>query len=85
MIMCAECRSTLKNDYLTPFPVKDVTELLTGIETPEPARLDFTVTYHDPCHLMNGQGIRNQPRDLLTRVAGNLLRCHHIAMGQAEG
>lgn len=28
------------------------------------------VTYHDPCHLARGQGIRNEPRDLL-RLAGD--------------
>ncbi len=29
------------------------------------------VTYHDPCHLARGQGVRSQPRDLVTRVAGH--------------
>ena len=28
------------------------------------------VTYHDPCHLARGQGVRAQPRELISRVAG---------------
>ena len=28
------------------------------------------VTYQDPCHLVHGQGIRNQPRQLLKAIPG---------------
>jgi glycolate oxidase iron-sulfur subunit len=28
------------------------------------------VTYQDPCHLLHGQGIRRQPRELLRRIPG---------------
>jgi len=28
------------------------------------------VTYQDPCHLVHGQGIRRQPRELLRRIPG---------------
>jgi glycolate oxidase iron-sulfur subunit len=28
------------------------------------------VTYQDPCHLVHGQGIRNQPRQLLRAIPG---------------
>lgn len=69
MTMCAGCGSTLKHDYKTPFTVKDVTQVLTELDIPEPARLDYTVTYHDPCHLKNGQGITKEPRELLSKVA----------------
>ena len=85
MTMCAGCGSTLKHDYSTPFTVKDVTEVLTGIDLPEPARLDCTVTYHDPCHLMSGQGIRDQPRDLLTRVAGKFIEMPAQCCGSGGG
>jgi glycolate oxidase iron-sulfur subunit len=27
--------------------------------------VDTTFTYHDPCHLVRGQSIKKQPRDLL--------------------
>jgi glycolate oxidase iron-sulfur subunit len=30
----------------------------------------MTVTYHDPCHVVHGQKIRRQPRDLLAQVPG---------------
>jgi len=52
--------------------VRDVTEWLDAIWSPDlklshpPAR----VTYHDPCHLANVQGVRQQPRSLLARVQG---------------
>lgn len=32
--------------------------------------LPLKVTYHDPCHIAHGQGIRNEPRDLLKLVPG---------------
>ncbi|MDD4775326.1 MAG: (Fe-S)-binding protein [Syntrophomonas sp.] len=28
------------------------------------------VTYHDPCHLANAQGIKDEPRELLRRIPG---------------
>ncbi len=28
------------------------------------------VTYHDPCHLANAQGIKTQPREILKRIPG---------------
>lgn len=28
------------------------------------------VTYHDPCHLANAQGIKSEPRELLRRIPG---------------
>jgi fumarate reductase (CoM/CoB) subunit B len=68
MTMCAGCGSTLKNDYDTPFEVKDITEILTEYGIEPPATLDLTATYHDPCHLLRGQGISEQPRILLRQV-----------------
>jgi fumarate reductase (CoM/CoB) subunit B len=67
--MCAGCGSTLKNDYRTPFVVKDINELLCEIGIEEPARLPTRVAYHDPCHLLRGQGIERQPRELIRKVA----------------
>ena len=28
----------------------------------------MTVTYHDPCHVVHGQKIRRQPRELLAQI-----------------
>ncbi|HVN73660.1 MAG TPA: fumarate reductase (CoM/CoB) subunit TfrB [Methanoregula sp.] len=66
--MCAGCGSTLKNDYRTPFAVMDISELLTKYGIEPPARLPVKATYHDPCHLMRGQGITEQPRELIRQV-----------------
>ncbi|MDK2862291.1 MAG: fumarate reductase (CoM/CoB) subunit [Methanomicrobiaceae archaeon] len=68
MTICAGCGATLKNDYETPFVVKDVTEVLTEYGIEPPAKLDVRATYHDPCHLLRGQGIREQPRELLRQA-----------------
>jgi len=67
--ICAGCGTTLKNDYDTPFEVLDITQLLVrqGIESP--ARLPVRVTYHDPCHLLRGQGVREEPRELIRQAA----------------
>jgi len=68
LTMCAGCGTRLKNDYVTPFKVIDINELLVqyGIEAPE--KLPIKATYHDPCHLLRGQGIRDEPRELIRQV-----------------
>jgi glycolate oxidase iron-sulfur subunit len=49
--------------------VRDVHELLYQADLPAPKRDDsLTITYHDACHLVHGQGIRVQPRALLQRL-----------------
>lgn len=65
MTMCAGCGATLKHDYETPFEVKDVSEILTETGLPPLTKVPVTATYHDPCHLMNGQQITEQPREIL--------------------
>jgi fumarate reductase (CoM/CoB) subunit B len=84
MTMCAGCGSTLKNDYKTPFVVMDINEVLTkyGIEPPE--RLPVRVTYHDPCHLLRGQGIYDQPRQLIRQVA-DLIDMPSVCCGSGGG
>lgn len=50
---------------------RDVTELLAAAPSVAPRHpLDITVAYHDACHLCHGQGIREQPRDLLREIPG---------------
>jgi glycolate oxidase iron-sulfur subunit len=81
---CATCGSSLKEypHWLEGDPtyaerarqfaakVRDISEYLAeiGIRPPE-GRVEARVTYHDPCHLCRGQGIRSQPREML-RAAG---------------
>jgi glycolate dehydrogenase iron-sulfur subunit len=51
--------------------VKDVSEFLASIDLVEPTHsVPIRVTYQDACHLVHGQGIRNQPRKLLRMVPG---------------
>ena len=54
--------------------VRDVTEYLAEVGLTEPKRrLKTRVTYSDPCHLAHGQGIRKQPRQLLTAIGAQLV------------
>ena len=76
---CASCSAALKHDVrellgAEPFdvPVYDINEFLCGIigiEKPVNP-VEMTVTYHDPCHLARGQGIRSEPRELIKSVPG---------------
>jgi len=84
LTMCAGCGSTLKNDYRTPFEVLDLNEILTKYGIEPPARLPVKATYHDPCHLLRGQGIRDQPRDLIRQVV-DLVEMPSICCGSGGG
>jgi glycolate oxidase iron-sulfur subunit len=51
--------------------VRDVSELLATEPLRGPLRpVARTVTYHDPCHIVHGQKIRQEPRILLGQVPG---------------
>lgn len=51
--------------------VQDVAEFLAREPLRGPlALVPMTVTYHDPCHVIHGQKIRNQPRQLLGQIPG---------------
>jgi glycolate oxidase iron-sulfur subunit len=50
--------------------VRDVNEYLAEVAGERLGRLDLHATYQDACHLAHAQGIRKQPRDLLSRVHG---------------
>ncbi len=55
--------------------VRDVSELLVElgpVATRHP--LPVTIAYHDACHLAHAQGVRAQPRALLTAIPGLQLR-----------
>ncbi len=73
---CASCTSFLKDypellgDAARPLAakVRDFTELAAGFDLPLKST-GASVTFHDPCHLVRGQGITAQPRELLRRAA----------------
>jgi glycolate oxidase iron-sulfur subunit len=81
---CATCGSSLKEyaHWLADDPdyaerakqfaarVRDISEFLVEIGIRPPGgKASGRVTYHDPCHLVRAQGVREQPREML-RAAG---------------
>jgi glycolate oxidase iron-sulfur subunit len=51
--------------------VQDIAEFLARAPLRGPLRpVPMTVTYHDPCHVVHGQKIRKEPRQLLAQVPG---------------
>ena len=51
--------------------VRDISEFLAAIELVPPANpVPLKVAYQDACHLAHGQGIRLQPRKLLSQIPG---------------
>ena len=81
---CASCSSTLKHTsgYFQDDPewkvssemfskkIMDITEYLIKIGYTPKYKRDVKLTFHEPCHLGRGQGLRSQPRDFL-KAAGN--------------
>lgn len=69
---CASGGLTLKRHFEgEPYEVLDLSELLVreGFEAPR-GELPLKVTYHDPCHLARGQGVREEPREILRSIPG---------------
>lgn len=52
--------------------VMDINDFLINILDMKPPKLahEAKMTYHDPCHLAKGLGIREEPRQLLRRIPG---------------
>jgi glycolate oxidase iron-sulfur subunit len=60
--------------------VRDVSEFLDEYGLREPSgRLDASVCYDDPCHLVHAQGVAAAPRRLLERIPGLRLKTHDDA------
>ncbi|HEX9916183.1 MAG TPA: (Fe-S)-binding protein [candidate division Zixibacteria bacterium] len=79
VVNCASCGLTLKKEYKEllgvdfDIPVYDINEfLIDKIEMKKDFKkeLNYTVVYHDPCHLNRGQGIKSQPRKILKMLPG---------------
>jgi fumarate reductase (CoM/CoB) subunit B len=72
--VCAGCGSTLKNDYPkfgVDMNVMDISEFLVDkLNTKDMKPVNMRVTYHDPCHLVRGQGISKEPREILNKIKG---------------
>ncbi|MDE0214301.1 MAG: (Fe-S)-binding protein, partial [Deltaproteobacteria bacterium] len=51
--------------------VRDVAEFLHALPDFAPrTSVNVKVAYHDACHLLNGQGVEAQPRELLKNIPG---------------
>jgi glycolate oxidase iron-sulfur subunit len=51
--------------------VRDISEFLSELGlVPPPGELPLRVVYHDACHLVHAQRIREQPRQLLSQIPG---------------
>ncbi|MDI9437583.1 MAG: succinate dehydrogenase/fumarate reductase iron-sulfur subunit [Euryarchaeota archaeon] len=72
--VCAGCGATLKNDYPqygVKLNVVDISEFLANrLDTSKMKPLNLRVTYHDPCHLVRGQKIKYEPREILRKIPG---------------
>lgn len=80
---CASCSGTLKHvgAYLVSDPewkdraaafsakVMDLAEYLVKVGYTPRQKTAAKITYHDPCHLVRGQGIKKEPRQLLSAAA----------------
>jgi len=62
--------------------VRDVSEFLdaAGLRPPE-GRIESTVCYDDPCHLVHGQKVDAAPRRLLAQIPGIELQAHDDPAG----
>ncbi len=84
VVDCATCGSTLKEypELLKGHPEEkearelaqktyDISEFLVkkGFKVGNTTN-SVTVTYHDPCHLKNAQGVRDEPREILKALPG---------------
>ena len=72
--ICAGCGATLKNDYPKygfDANIMDVSEfLLDKLDTSKMKKINKTVTWHDPCHLIRGQNVSEQPRKIIEMIPG---------------
>lgn len=61
--------------------VRDISEFLTREPLRGPLRpVAMTCTYHDPCHVVHGQKIRREPRQLLAQIPGLRL----VELGESD-
>ncbi|MCK8826188.1 (Fe-S)-binding protein [Natroniella acetigena] len=77
---CASCGSTLKEEYEEwldddsfSSKVYDISEYLVDVidfDREDLGKLRRKVTYHDPCHLVRGMKVSEQPREIMKSIPG---------------
>lgn len=84
VVSCSSCGMSLKKEikvFIDDSPelqeftnkVYDINEFIEEHIEVKPdhlGRLPYKVTYHDPCHMVRGQGVKDQPRNLLKMIPG---------------
>lgn len=84
VVSCSSCGMALKKEIkifidesseLQRFTEKvfDINEFIEkniDIKPEDLGELPYSVTYHDPCHMVRGQGISEQPRHLIKMIPG---------------
>ena len=85
VVACAGCGKTLREDHRPlieerrgeppKFKVYDLAEYMLDVIgkeniIPPKGRIDLKITYHEPCHLGRGQGVVDQPIELLKMIPG---------------
>ena len=84
VVACSSCGMSLKKEikvFIEDSPeLKEFTEKIydihefiadnIDIKPEELGTLPYKVSYHDPCHMVRGQGIAEQPRNLLKMIPG---------------
>lgn len=85
VVACAGCGKTLREDHRPlieekrgeppKFKVYDLAEYMLDVIgkenlIPPKGRINLKVTYHEPCHLGRGQGVVDQPIELLKMIPG---------------
>ncbi len=72
--ICAGCGNTLKNKHSqlgSNLNVLDISEfLIDKLDYDKMKDLNMKVTWHDPCHLGRGQGIKDEPRNIIENMNG---------------
>lgn len=71
LVEAAGCSHHLKkNPDHRPGLVTDAVVFLADLDFPPLGEVPLKVAYHDPCHALHGQGIRDEPRRLLKKIPG---------------
>lgn len=85
VVACAGCGKTLREDHIPliqekrgeppKFKVYDMAEYMLDVIgkeniVPPKGEINLKITYHEPCHLGRGQGVVDQPIELLKMIPG---------------
>jgi glycolate oxidase iron-sulfur subunit len=71
-----EGRADLEKLHHFRSKIRDISEFLAevGIRSEDLRPVPLSVTYHEPCHLVHGQGLSGPPRQVIRRIPGVELR-----------